>query len=397
MPQYVSRQVFVLSTLLAALAGALAGGTVSFVGPYFLDSSAGVPKKGSPVPELLIARGEEQEVVRVVKRVSPAVVAVNVSRTVPKPRGSASSTVQAPSSQLLPLPGSRERLGAGSGFFVSTDGLIVTNRHVVDNPNAEYLVTLQDGERLSARVLGVDPALDLAILKVEITDAPTLELGDSDALEVGQTVLAIGNALAQFQNSLTKGVISGKNRRLIADGVSGAEVLEEAIQTDAAINPGNSGGPLLDLQGRVVGVTTAVSEGGQSLGFAIPANAVKQAVESVKKTGRIIRPWLGVRYFMIDEDTSKRDGLPVSSGALISRGASPRDPAVVAGSPADKAGIKENDIIIEIAGKTLSDDRSLATALSRFAPGDEVQVKVLRQGEEKTLTLKLDERAATAR
>ena len=391
MQQYVSRHVFVVSVLSAILAGAVAGVGVSLTRPY-LSNSLPTSIRGPAVSDFLLPQGEEQEVIRVVKRVSPAVVAVNVTRAVATTRGSASSTVEMPVSPLVPLPGGR-RLGAGSGFFVSADGLIVTNRHVVDNANAEYVVTLQDGKRLPAKVLGVDPSLDLAILKVETSEAPSLELGDSDTLEVGQTVLAIGNALAQFQNSLTKGVISGKNRRLIADGVGGAELLEEAIQTDAAINPGNSGGPLLDLRGRVIGVTTAVSEGGQSLGFAIPVNAVKQAVESVKKSGRIIRPWLGVRYFMIDEELSRRDRLPVSAGALISRGASPRDLAVVPGSPADKAGVKENDIIIEIAGKALSDDRSLATALSRFAPGDEVQIKVLRQGEEKMLTLKLDERA----
>ncbi len=391
MQQYVSRHVFLVSVFSAVLAGAVTATVVTLVRPYVSDALPAAVH-GPSASEFVISQNEEQEVVRVVKRVSPAVVAVNVTRAVPVPRGNASSTVQAPASPLLPLPGGR-RLGAGSGFFVSADGLIVTNRHVVDNVNAEYVVTLQDGKRVPAKVLGVDPSLDLAILKVEMTNAPSLELGDSDTLEVGQTVLAIGNALAQFQNSLTKGVISGKNRRLIADGVGGAEILEEAIQTDAAINPGNSGGPLLNLRGQVIGVTTAVSEGGQSLGFAIPVNAVKQAVESVKRTGRIIRPWLGVRYFMIDEELSRRDRLPVSAGALISRGASPRDLAIVPGSPADKAGMKENDIIIEIGGKALSDDRSLATALSRFAPGDEVQVKVLRQGEEKTLTLKLDERA----
>ncbi len=231
MQQYVSRHVFVVSVLCAILAGALAGSISVFAIRYFSENDPVSVGRGlNPVPELLISRGEEQEVIRVVKRVSPAVVAINVSRTVPGARNGATSTRELPpTASLLPLPGSRQRLGAGSGFFVSADGLIVTNRHVVDNRTADYLVTLQDGKRFPARVLDVDPALDLAVLKIETTGAPALDLGDSDTLEVGQTVLAIGNALAQFQNSLTKGVISGKNRRLIADGVGGAELLEEAI------------------------------------------------------------------------------------------------------------------------------------------------------------------------
>jgi S1-C subfamily serine protease len=151
------------------------------------------------------------------------------------------------------------------------------------------------------------------------------------------------------------------------------------------------------LRGNVIGVNTAISADGQALGFAIPSNAVKLAIESVKKTGRIIRPWLGVRYFMIDADMAKRENLPVTYGALVSRGSSPRDVAVVSGSPADKAGIIENDIILEIQDQRLSDEQSLATILSRFAPGDEVRVKVLRRSEERFLTLKLDERAADPR
>lgn len=396
MQQYVSRHVFVVCMLLALVAGGFAGGAVTIIAPYVKGTPFAQQVAGRVnAPEILISGDEAQQTVNVVKRTSPSVVAIDVRKTVSAsrtrvPRLDSPFAVDNVSTTQL-------RVGGGSGFFVSTDGLIVTNRHVVDDETATYSITRQDGSQYPAKVLDVDSVLDLAILKVELTDTVPLELGDSDAAEVGQTVLAIGNALAEFQNSVTKGVISGKNRRIIAGGAGGDELIEEAIQTDAAISPGNSGGPLLDLNGKVIGVNTAISESGQSLGFAIPANAVRQAVESVKKTGRIVRPWLGVRYFMIDADTADRERLTVKYGALVSRGASPRDVAVVSGSPADKAGIKENDIILEIQGQKLSDEQSLSTILSRFAPGDEVSVKILRQREEKMLTLKLDERTADQR
>lgn len=394
--QYVSRHVFVVSMLLALVAGALAGGAVALAVPYVRrQPSVGQALTRLNEPEILVSGDEARQVVSVVKRTSPSVVAIDVRKTVSvsrtrRPRLDDPFVIDSPSTTQL-------RVGGGSGFFVSTDGLIVTNRHVVDDETATYSITRQDGSQFPAKVLDVDTVLDLALLKVELTDTVPLELGDSDAAEVGQTVLAIGNALAEFQNSVTKGVVSGKNRRVVAGGAGGDELIEEAIQTDAAINPGNSGGPLLDLQGKVIGVNTAISEGSQSLGFAIPINAVRQAIESVKKTGRIVRPWLGVRYFMIDADTAERERLSVNYGALVSRGASPRDVAVVTGSPADKAGIKENDIILEIQGQKLSDAQSLSTILSRFAPGDEVSVKILRQREEKMLALKLDERTSDQR
>ncbi len=383
------------SLVVAALVGAAASGVVYFVLPARTGSSLETPTARSAAPELLIAGSEEEQVVRVVQRSLSAVVSIDVSRTVSSTRVSFFDEDQL--GMAVP-PSIRRRIGGGSGFFVTADGLLVTNRHVVDDRTAQYAVTLQDGKQYPAKILAVDPTLDLAILQIEgVSGMPILELGDSEQVQIGQTVIAIGNALAEFQNSVTKGVISGKNRRLIAGGTGGAELIEEALQTDAPISPGNSGGPLLDLRGRVVGVNTAVSSDGQSLGFAIPVNAVKRAVESVKKTGRIVRPWLGVRYFMIDGESAERDRLPVDYGALISRGSSPRDPAVVPGSPADKAGIKENDIILEVAGKKLGKDRSLASALGAFTAGDTVKLLVLRDGAERQLELTLDERTNETR
>lgn len=389
--QYVSRHVFVVCMLLSVVVGAVSGGAVTLIAPYLTQRPSVSVDSSLSAPELLIAGGEGQQIVAVVKRTSPSVVAIDVRKQV-----SNSRSFRRPLSDGLfdedAASTTQQRIGGGSGFFVSNDGLVVTNRHVVEDKTATYSITTQDGLSYPATVLDTDSVLDLAILKVAVSSTIPLELGDSDAVDVGETVIAIGNALAEFQNTVTKGIVSGKNRRLIAGGVGGDELIEEAIQTDAAINLGNSGGPLLDLRGKVIGVNTAVSEGGRSLGFAIPANAVKRAIESVKKTGRIIRPWLGVRYFMINADMAKRENLPVNYGALVSRGASPRDLAIVSGSPADRAGIKENDIILEVQGQRLSDAQSLSTILSRFAPGDQVSVKVLRQKEEKMLTLNLDER-----
>jgi S1-C subfamily serine protease len=169
-------------------------------------------------------------------------------------------------------------------------------------------------------------------------------------------------------------------------------IIEAALQTDAAINPGNSGGPLLNLDGKVIGVNTAISENAQSLGFAIPSNLLKNAVESVKKHGRIVRPWIGVRFIMIDEELAKKNNLDVKSGALIARGDTREDLAVMPGSPADKAGLRENDIIVSMNGSVIDDRNSLSTILQRYAPGDKITLKILRQGKEQEISLTLEER-----
>ena len=276
---------------------------------------------------------------------------------------------------------------------MSDDGLIVTNRHVVADETATYKVTLADGKEYDATVLAKDPVLDVALMKIEATGLPTLSLGNSDNLYLGQTVIAIGNALAEFGNTVTRGVVSGIGRRVEAGDRRGgfSEVIDEAIQTDAAINPGNSGGPLLNLAGEVVGINTAVSSEAQSVGFAIPINSVKRIIESVQKTGRIVRPWLGVRYQVVTPRLAEANNLPVNYGALILRGQSPDELAVVPGSPADKAGLEENDIILEIDGKKLEDKDSLAKLIGEKNIGDDVALKVLHDGKEKEVAVKLEE------
>ncbi|MBY0328478.1 trypsin-like peptidase domain-containing protein, partial [Patescibacteria group bacterium] len=238
-------------------------------------------------------------------------------------------------------------VGKGTGFFVSKDGLIVTNRHVVNTDGATITVTTTDGKERSATLVATDPVLDIAILRVQGNTFVPLVLGDSSALSSGQSVVAIGYALGTFQNSVSAGVISGLSRSIIASGSNGeSEYLDQVIQTDAAINRGNSGGPLLNLKGEVIGVNVATATTSQSIGFALPINDVKQAVTSVQKTGRIIRPYIGVRYTQITTEVAQSKSLPVTYGVLVGSGKNAEDVAVLPGSPAERAGIVSGDILL---------------------------------------------------
>ena len=241
-------------------------------------------------------------------------------------------------------------------------------------------------------MLARDPVLDLAVVKIDMKNLTPLSLGDSDSVKIGETVIAIGNALGEFRNTVTKGVVSGIGRTVTASGTAdGSEVIEGAIQTDAAINPGNSGGPLLNLQGEVIGVNTAMSQAGQLIGFALPINEAKRVIDSVERYGKIIRPYVGVRYVMINEEIAKANQLPVQEGALITRGEQRTDLAIMPGSPADKAGLAENDIILELDGQKVDKDNSLARLIARHSPGDTVTLKILHKGEEKEVKVKLEQ------
>jgi len=285
----------------------------------------------------------------------------------------------------------KKEVGGGSGFFISSDGFVVTNRHVVNDSEAEYTVLTNDGEKYEAEVLAKDSALDIAILKVKGKDFSYLKFGDSDLLKPGQTVIAIGNALAEFRNSVSVGVVSGLARSIVAGDFSGrSELLEGVIQTDAAINPGNSGGPLLDLAGNVIGINVAVQRGAENIGFALPSNVVKSIVDSVKEHGEIVRPYLGVRYVQVTESLKKKNNLSVDYGALIIRGETMEDLAVVPGSPADKAGILENDIILEVDGVKLDGKKSLALLIRQKKVGDEITLKILSKGKEKEVKVTLE-------
>ncbi|MCX6810720.1 MAG: trypsin-like peptidase domain-containing protein [Candidatus Berkelbacteria bacterium] len=286
-----------------------------------------------------------------------------------------------------------EASSAGTGFIITSDGLILTNKHVVSDANAAYTVITADGKNYDGKIQSVDPLNDLAVVKITATGLPVVELGDSDQLQVGQWVVAIGNALGQYQNTVTAGVISAKQRDIQASDATGAssENLSGMLQTDAAINAGNSGGPLVNLQGQVIGINTAVASGAQGIGFAIPINAAKSAIDSIKKTGKIVRPYLGVRYLPITPDIAKTNNLKYDYGALVVRGNGLGQVAVVPGSPADKAGIVENDIILEINGERIDSNNGLTALLSKYNVGDTVSIKLSHAGEEKTVKVALQE------
>lgn len=290
----------------------------------------------------------------------------------------------------------RRQVGSGTGFFVDESGLIVTNRHVVSDEEADYTVLLDGGREYEAVVLARDPVQDIAVLRIEAEDGetfPSLDFGDSDTLRVGQTVVAIGNSLGEFSNSVSRGIVSGLGRSVTAGtGYGDTETLSDIIQTDAAINPGNSGGPLLDLAGSVIGINVAVAQGAENVGFAIPVNQIRRIVEDVRETGKISTPFVGVRYAMIDEEIQKANSLPYAYGAIVVRGERVTDLAVVPGSPADQAGIVENDIILEIGGTKLDTDHPLGNVLSRYRAGDEVEFRIWHKGEEKTVRVTLKER-----
>jgi len=289
-----------------------------------------------------------------------------------------------------------QEIGGGTGFFISSDGLLLTNKHVVEDDKAEYSVIMQDGTRYdNVQVLARDPLEDMAILKVDDgDDFPALELGDSDSLKVGQTVIAIGNSLGQYQNSVTKGIVSGLGRDITAGDSLGqsSERLQDIIQTDAAINQGNSGGPLINLAGQVVGINTAVDFSGQLVGFALPINGLKDEIESVRNTGEIVKPYLGVRYVILTPKIAEQNDLDYDYGALVLRGNEIGALAVVPGSPADKAGIEENDIILEINGTKLNKDNDLSTLIQEYSVGDKLKLKISHDGSEKEVEVTLEKR-----
>jgi S1-C subfamily serine protease len=336
-------------------------------------------------------------IVKVVEQSSPAVVSIIVSKDLPK-------VIQSPNDLFRQFFGGtltpstngeteKQTIGGGSGFIVSKDGYIVTNKHVVIDEAAEYTVLLNSGDKFVAKVLARDPTNDLAVLKIDAKkDLPTLEFGNSDTLKAGQSVVAIGNALGEFRNTVSTGVVSGLARSITAStGGLGSERLVGLIQTDASINPGNSGGPLLDTAGRVIGINVAIASGAQNIGFALPINQVKETIDSIKKNGRLIRAWLGVRYAPITAEVAKANNLKYDYGALVVKGDQPTDLAVVPGSPADKAGLEENDIILEADGKKITESEPLSLTIARHKPGDLLKLRIFHKDREKDTTVVLEE------
>jgi len=339
-------------------------------------------------------------IVEIAKKVCPAVITVVVSKDLPKVEGFYSFPFGG-KEYVLPTPpadGKKSKLektqiGGGSGFIVSENGFVLTSNHVVADTTADYTVILNPKHKYPAKVLSRNPINDIAVLKIEKEKFPYIELADSNKIELGEEVVAVGNALGEFQDTLSAGIVSGLSRFITAFGGIDHQMqnLRGLIQTDAAINPGNSGGPLVNMEGKVIGINTAMIMGAQNIGFAIPINYAKKDLEEVKKYGKIIVPFLGIKYVLVSKEMAQTNKLPVNDGALVVREALGETP-VIKGSAADIAGIKEWDIVTECNGEKITMKNSLANILQKCKIGQEIILKALRDGKELNLKVKLEEK-----
>lgn len=351
----------------------------SYVYSNYIDSNE------TSMSEKQVVLSSESEVLSgIASEVGKSVVSVNVTQTV---------TTQGFYGQRT-----SESEGAGTGIILSKDGLVLTNRHVVPVGTTNVSVTLSDGSTLDdVEVVGrtnSGDSLDVAFLQIKDLQGKTLtpaKIGDSSSMKVGDRVIAIGNALGQFENTVTTGILSGYGRNITASDESGqsSDNLENLFQTDAAINQGNSGGPLVNLAGEVIGVNVAIADGAQSVGFSIPINDVKGLITSVEKTGSLQRPYLGVRYIPITADVASEYGLNVSSGAyIIPRAVSGEEP-VMPNSPAEKAGLKAGDVITKIDNEAINKGTSLTSLLGKHQVGDTVSITILRDGNTQNIDVTL--------
>jgi serine protease Do len=354
------------------IAGIIGGSLGSYGFIKYFASSVPTAKQ-----ELVV--NETSGVVDVAKQVSPSVVSITTKQL---GQGFYGQTQQVE--------------GAGTGIIVSADGLILTNKHVVPDGTSTVTVVDANGKQYTdGQVVSRDPVNDIAFIRIKASGLHAAQLGDSSNVKVGEKVVAIGNALGQFQNSVTEGIISGVSREIAAGDQSGSasEVLQNVFQTDAAINPGNSGGPLVNLVGQVIGMNTAVaSQNAQNIGFAIPINDIKNDISSVMTQGKIVRPYLGVRFVSITNDVASSNNLSVNNGAWLQSDQS--GPSVVAGSPAAKAGLKDGDIITKVDGTLIDPTHSLQTLVSNHKVGDKVDLTVIRDGKTIDVTVNLEEAPA---
>lgn len=349
----------------------------------------------------------QSPITRIAKKACPAVISVVVSKDLPKVEDFYSFPYGG-KEYMMPLMDKdgkgvmeKTQIGGGSGFIISKDGYVFTSNHVVADVSAEYTVILDPEHKYPAKVLSRDQINDVAILKIDpskgsgqaVKHFPFIELADSDKIELGEEVVAIGNPLGEFSDTLSAGIVSGLSRYISAYGGMDHHMqnLRGLIQTDAAINPGNSGGPLVNMQGRVIGINTATIMGAQNIGFAIPINYAKKDLAEVKKFGKLVVPFLGIKYVLLSKEMAKTNKLPVDDGALVVREALGEAP-VIEGSAADKAGIKEFDILLECDGHRITAENSLANILQKCQIGNETSFKVLRDGQELMLKAVLEEK-----
>jgi serine protease Do len=308
---------------------------------------------------------EEEDVANVISKVSPSIVSIVTQSSNGYGYGEE---------------------GAGTGIIVGKEGYVLTNKHVIEGANTLSIVLTDGTTYKDVKVLGTDPLNDLAFLKISgVSNLSSASLGDSSSIRVGQKVIAIGNSLGQYQNTVTSGIISGVGRPVSAQSGNSVENLTDLIQTDTAINPGNSGGPLLNSQGQVIGINTAIAENAQGIGFAIPINSSKGILKGVLTGGEVKRGYLGINYLNIDADVVDKYGLTVKRGAYVYNDESKN--AVVSDSPAAKAGLKDKDIITKVNNEEVGNPVGLSSLIAAYAPGDTVGLTVLR--DDKTITIKV--------
>jgi len=328
------------------------------------------------IPQNIIADSlqldEQEATIRAIKKVSPAVVSIGVVE----------ETIDIENKKTLEL------VGAGTGFLISSDGLILTNKHVINPSNIvdikfknpySYKIVLNNRKKQStyyAQLIDIDPLNDLAVLKIFDKNLPSVELGNSDELELGSSVIAIGNVLGRYANSVTKGIVSGVARSLTASNHNTEEMLSNIIQTDAGINFGNSGGPLINLEGKIIGINVAKDIEGNAIGFAIPINDAKPVIKSILEIGRIARPYLGVRYVMITPEIKQELKLTRDTGAIIidEDGIS----GIALNSPAQKIGLLSGDIIFEINAIKIEGQNTLLSVVQKYKPGNKIGMKIQR-------------------
>lgn len=344
---------------------------LSFFGAWAALGSGLVSTEATISEKRSVVSQEGEVVADVAERVSPSVVSILTESEASY--GYRSYTQQ----------------GAGTGVIISSDGYILTNRHVVSGAGTVQVV-LSDGTSYDdVEVIGTDPANDIAFLKIKnVKNLKPVTIGDSSQAEVGEKVIAIGNALGQYQTSVTSGIISGLGRPLVAGSEAGGDLeqLNNLLQTDAAINPGNSGGPLVNLDGQVIGINTAIDQEAQGIGFAIPINDAKGLISSVIKTGKVSRAFLGVSHVMLSAEVAKQYDHKVTQGAYL---VNENGEAVTPDSPAARAGLKEGDVITKLNGTKINAGNPLLSAISTHSPGDKVTVTFLRDGKEKSVTVTL--------
>jgi len=423
-PRFWQNQIFkivILTIFFSSIFGFLAG---SFSGIYFSSqvqdylSKLNIKFLQSQIveketqPSYIPQTSQEEATINVVKEASPAVVSIIITKNLPileeyyispfPELGPPFSEFQIPQYRQKGME--KKEVGGGTGFIVSEDGMVLTNAHVVSDKEADYTVLTNDGKKYPAKVLATDSLRDLAVIKIEkektidnqgklvVTSFPTVKMGDSDNLQIGQTIIAIGNALGEFRNTVSAGVISGLGRTVTAGGGGTVETLEDVIQTDAAINPGNSGGPLLNLKGEVIGVNFAMAQGAENIGFAIPINKAKKDIEQVKSLGKISYPFLGVRYVLLNETIQKENNLAIDYGAWVKKGDN-GEVAIFPDSAAEKVGLKEGDIILEFNGEKITTENTLAKIIMKYSPGDKITLKILREGKERIFEVTLGERS----